>query len=247
MEYHEYANLFPMMPDADLKSLADDIKKNGLADDIITFDGKILDGRNRFRACAIAGVKPRLTEYAGEDPLGFVVSHNLHRRHLTESQRAMVAAKWAKLKHGEIGNGRKVDSPIGDSTPPIQSETKTRDEAAKLLNIGTSSIDRAKKVIKEAPELVEKIENGEISVNAAYVTTKTPAEPEPEPVIVDATKETPAPEKRERLPKYIPNDAHDIWAVAQTHLNRILPNDISREEVLREVIEYCKKRISDKK
>ena len=54
-------------------------------------------------------------------------------------------------------------------------------------------------------------------------------------------------ELRERLPQYIPNDAHDIWAVAQTHLNRILPNDISREEVLREVIEYCETRISANK
>ena len=70
-----------------------------------------------------------------------------------------------------------------------------------------------------------------------------PSAPEPDPVIADEV--TPAMPKR--LPKYIPNDAHDIWAVAQTHLNRILPNDISREEVLLEVIEYCQERISTNK
>jgi ParB-like chromosome segregation protein Spo0J len=172
MKYHEYANLFPMMPEPDLMRLAEDIKENGLSDSIITYNGEILDGRNRHKACEINNITPTFKEYDGDDPLGFVVSHNLHRRHLTESQRAMVAAKWAKLKHGGDRKSDDIKSPIGDLN---QSETKTRDEAAKLLNVGTSSIDRAKKVIKEAPELVDKIEAGEMSVNAAYVTTKRPA------------------------------------------------------------------------
>lgn len=232
------------MPEPDLMRLAEDIKEKGLSDPIITLDGMILDGRNRYKACGINSITPRFEEYAGDDPLGYVVSHNLHRRHLSESQRAMVAAKWAGLKHGsDTFRGNQyagAKSPIGDSPKP--SATATRDEAAALLNVGTSSIDRAKKVIKDAPELVDKIEKGEMSVNAAYVTTKKPADPatEPEPVVVDGTKAA-------RLPKYISSDGMDIWAVAKTHLDRILPKDTQREEALKECIEYCKKRISANK
>lgn len=233
MKFHEYANLFPMMPDSDIVKLAEDIKEKGQSDSIITLDGQILDGRNRYRACQMNGINPRCEEYAGDDPLGFVISHNLHRRHLSESQRAMVAAKWAKLKMGH-----RPPSPIGGGAK----ETKTRDEAAELLNVGTSSIDRAKKVIKDAPGLVEKIESGEMSVNAAYVTTKRPRqEEELEAVVVDETRPT------KRMAKFIPDDARRLWILAKTDLDKILKEDKSREEVLREVIKYAQNRIDTNK
>jgi len=246
MEYHEYANLFPMMPAADLKSLADDIRSSGLSDSIITFEGKILDGRNRHKACEIAGIAPRFAEYDGTDALQFVISHNLHRRHLTESQRAMVAAKWAKLKHGG-GRGNQHTggkSPIGDLA---QTETKTRNEAAKLLNVGTSSIDRAKKVINQSPELVEKIESGEMSVNAAYVSTKKPPE-EPDgdspTLVVDGTSDT---TQRRSYTKIIEDEGFNIWLLAKSHLDRINKNDTQRVKALTACAEYCAKRLQSKK
>ena len=249
MKYHEYANLFPMMPEPDLMRLAEDIKEKGLSDPIITLDGMILDGRNRYKACGINSITPRFEEYAGDDPLGYVVSHNLHRRHLSESQRAMVAAKWAGLKHGsDTFRGNQyagAKSPIGDSPKP--SATATRDEAAALLNVGTSSIDRAKKVIKDAPELVEKIESGEMSVNAAYVSTKHPAEDSPpDPVIVDGISEE-APATRRSPLKIIESEGMRIWLLAKSHLDRINKNDEFREQALNACAEYCQKRISAKK
>ena len=51
----------------------------------------MLDGRNRYLACEIAGVKPRFIEFQGDDPIGWVVTQNLVRRHLTASQKAVVA------------------------------------------------------------------------------------------------------------------------------------------------------------
>ncbi len=98
---HPAANLFPMLPEAELQELAADIKANGLQQPIVMFGAQLLDGRNRWRACEIAGVEPRLRDWSGTDPIGFVVSMNLKRRHLDESQRAMVAARIATLSRGD--------------------------------------------------------------------------------------------------------------------------------------------------
>lgn len=108
---HEFATIFPMMDAAGTAQMAGDIKNHGLRDKIVLHDGKILDGRNRFAACAIAGVEP---EYEFFDPrrhgrsaLAFVVSKNLPRRHLTASQRAAVAAEMLPLFEREAKERQK--------------------------------------------------------------------------------------------------------------------------------------------
>jgi hypothetical protein len=79
MEFHPLANLFPMLDEQQAEVLASDIRAHGLRQAITTFDGKILDGRNRYLACVSAGVEPRFKEFAGADPLGYVISLNLNR------------------------------------------------------------------------------------------------------------------------------------------------------------------------
>lgn len=107
-------------------------------------------------ACNELGIEPSFREYAGDDPAGFVVSLNLHRRHLDTSQRAMVAAKLATLP-----KGANQHSPIGESS-------KTQAEAAEMLNVGKRSVERARIVLDEGtPELIEAVEQGEIAVSAA--------------------------------------------------------------------------------
>lgn len=69
------------------------------------------------------------------DPWAYVVSANVHRRHLTPSQLAWVGGELATIAHGERGNGR-VESPNGDSTGP------TRTQAAALVGTNTTGIDR---------------------------------------------------------------------------------------------------------
>ncbi len=95
MQNHSYANIFPMMNDEEFKQLVASIRDHGLHHPIVTFEGNILDGRNRFAACEKAGVKPHFIEYDGSDPLGFVERTNLHRRHLNSDQQASVVAKLA--------------------------------------------------------------------------------------------------------------------------------------------------------
>src|SRR5229473_1489770 len=92
-EAHPAAEIFPQLRGTALAELAADIKANGLRQHIWMREGKILDGRNRWHACHMVGVEPEAVEYEGDDPVGFVISQNLRRRHLTASQLAMVAVE----------------------------------------------------------------------------------------------------------------------------------------------------------
>src|SRR2546430_11330971 len=91
MKFHPIADLFPLLDDDALQSLAADIQEHGLIEPVWTYEGQILDGRNRYRACKLAGVKPRYQEYEGDTPLQFVISKNIQRRDMTSWQRAFVA------------------------------------------------------------------------------------------------------------------------------------------------------------
>ncbi len=98
MEFHEIAGIFPLLEGKELQALADDIEKRGLEEWIVLYEGKILDGRNRYRACEMAGFQPLYRTYGGQDPLGFVVSKNLKRRHLDQSQLAFVALNIEEIE-----------------------------------------------------------------------------------------------------------------------------------------------------
>src|SRR6476620_5362229 len=93
LEFHPISNIFPLMGDDDLRQLAEDIKANGLKEPIWRYEGKILDGRNRWRACLLAGIEPQFRTYTGSSPATFVLSLDLLRRHLTQSQKAAVAVE----------------------------------------------------------------------------------------------------------------------------------------------------------
>ena len=153
MDFHPLANLFPLIDGAEFDDLVADISEHGLHEAIVVFENKILDGRNRFRACVAAGVEPAFTVYTGEDPISYIVSLNLRRRHLNESQRAMVAAKLATLRDGQRAD--LVEGlPIG--------------RASALLNVGERTVARAREVLEHgAPELKHAVEKGEVSVSAA--------------------------------------------------------------------------------
>jgi hypothetical protein len=118
MQTHPIADLFPMMSDDDLASLAADIKANGQSEPImLDAAGELLiDGRNRLKACGIAGVEPKFARANGEDQTAFILSRNMARRHMTKGQLAIVAAKMSP-KPARVGRGQKVS--ISETFPMV--------------------------------------------------------------------------------------------------------------------------------
>jgi hypothetical protein len=163
LKIHPAAELFPPMTEAEFLGLKQDIREHGQREDIVVWQGQLIDGRHRLRACRELGIEPQVAELMDEtDPWQYVVSHNLHRRHLTTAQRAMVADKLASRKQGE----KKPDSGIPLSQP-------TQAEAATMLNVSLDSVKQARKIRKTAtPETVAAVERGEITLNAAVATVK---------------------------------------------------------------------------
>ena len=148
LEIHPYANIFPLLDEKELDALAKDIKNNGQRETIKLLDGKILDGRNRYAACLKEGVTPKLENVEVKDALEYVLSLNLSRRHLKESQRAWVAANIVNQKQ--------------------DGQTCTQYDAAKRLNVSLRSVNSAIAAQKTAvPELYEAVQKGEIAVSVA--------------------------------------------------------------------------------
>jgi hypothetical protein len=167
LKFHPLADIFPLMEGPEFDALVADIKANGLRETIVLFEEKILDGRNRWRACEKAGVEPKTKEYRGKDPLNFVISMNLRRRHLDESQRAMVAARIETVRHG---GDRKSD----DQDANLHVD---RSKAAELMNVSTRTVASARQVIdRGADELVAVVDRGEVSVSAAAEVATQPVE-----------------------------------------------------------------------
>ena len=157
MEFHQIANIFPMLGEEELGELADDIMQNGLHQPIVLYQGQILDGRNRYQACELAGIESDCTEYEGDDPLGYVLSLNLHRRHLTASQRAALAAEIANMESGTRT----------DLEPPAILPEVSQTEAAEKLDVSERYVQQAKKIQRESPEHFDKVKSGEISLQQA--------------------------------------------------------------------------------
>jgi len=159
-KFHPIADIFPLMSGEEFALLVDDIETNGLREPIWLYEGKILDGRNRYNACKeldlhIETIKD-IKYYSGNDPLGFVFSANFYRRHLNESQRASVAARILTTKLGDNQHIEREGRPIDQPT------------AAEMLNVSVKSIGRAKDVLeKSAPELQALVDDGKVAVSVA--------------------------------------------------------------------------------
>lgn len=190
--WHPYADIFPWIEGDAFRELVEDVRKNGVIEPIVFHEGMILDGRNRYMAARELGIAYPRVEYEGDDPLGYVISLNLKRRHLTESQRAMVATRMAKMQQGRPVEDKPASLPVFDGVV-VENETAapalTQTEAAKMLNVSERSI-RAARTVEQggAPELVAAVDTGKTSVSAAAEVATLP-KPEQVEIVARGEKE----------------------------------------------------------
>jgi ParB-like chromosome segregation protein Spo0J len=144
---HPIAALFPMLGEEELADLAADIKAQGLLNPIILDDGGMLiDGRNRLKACEIAGVEPRFAKLDGHDPVAFILAQNTYRRHMSRGALAMVTARALRL----TGSG------------------KSQNRTAKDAGINQQRISEAFTVLDFASDLADGVIDGTITLDAAH-------------------------------------------------------------------------------
>lgn len=183
-EYHEAANIFPMMSADEFAALVEDIRANGQRQPIYLHDGKIIDGRNRYRACQQLGIEPDTRVWDGAGSLvSFVVSLNLQRRHLTESQKGVVGERLLPMLEEEaagryianVGRPRVVEKSgqlIDQISEPHERAPRAADIAAQIVGTNRNYIYDAKKLRIEAPELHRRVEIGELTIPQAKTEMK---------------------------------------------------------------------------
>lgn len=221
---HPVASLFPMIDDDALNALAEDIKKNGQREPIIVAyldeamidEPVVIDGRNRHAACKLAGIEPEFKfvmslndrELSPQVIADWIISHNLHRRHLTPSQKAAVAvayeaelAKLAKARQGQR-NDLKPDKDIPENFPECAKGKDSRDSAGDLFQVSGRSVSDAKYVSQHDPEAFQRVRDGKQAVSAAAKAIREKLNPKPEL--------TPLQKAEREMSKFLKNDEEVI-------------------------------------
>lgn len=159
LEIHPIANLFPEMSEFQFEELKKDIKQHGLKMPILTYGGKVVDGRHRLRACTVLGIEAKYAELEAANDKSAeqsVISINLQRRHLTDGQRAIFAAR---LTNSLLGTNQHTAGAVSQK------------QVAEELGISVDSVQRGKKVLNHGvPELIAAVSDGKIDItNAAKI------------------------------------------------------------------------------
>ncbi len=163
MNFHKYADIFPLMDDRALDELAADIEANGLQEPIYTYEEQILDGRNRYLACKLINVEPDYRTYNGSDPISFIVSLNLIRRHLNTVQKAALGAIIEPMFEEEANQRMlagikdpEVNLPQGKRGP------QSRDIAGIKVGVSGRLVESAAQLKEDRPDIFEKMQEGKI-------------------------------------------------------------------------------------
>ncbi len=177
-KYHEVANIFPLMQGEEFEALKNDIAVNGQREPIwLHQDGSIIDGRNRQRACCELDIAPKFRTWDGNGSLvQFVVSLNLHRRHLTSGQKAIIAvdilpmleveAKERQREHAQTAPGKAKT--LDQNFDQVSSRApQAAEQAASIVGSNRQYVSDAKRIVQQAPEVAEMVRSGEMAITEA--------------------------------------------------------------------------------
>lgn len=168
MEFHPAAAIFSLLEvdSDDFQQLVDSIRKHGLKETIKTHEGKIIDGRNRKAACAVAGVEPRFEKaLVNGSAADYVYAMNFNRRHLTDGAKQLAAGRYKE----EAAREAKERMLKGKKDPVAnRPQGKSRDVAAAKFDVKPKAVDAAAKVLRQgSPEVINAVDRGEIKVTTA--------------------------------------------------------------------------------
>jgi hypothetical protein len=253
LQFHEAANIFPLINGEEFDGLVEDVRKNGQRESIKLLDGKILDGRNRYRACLLANCEPKLETVSVDDPVAYVLSLNLHRRHLTPSQSAMCAARARDIYEQQAKE--RLNTKGGHSGPVNLPEAKgdARDAAGKAFGVSGKSVDHAKRVIEQGiPELAVAVDSGRMAVSTAAILATEPEEVQRAEIEHPKRNRTYKPgsgggavEPKEEIKEEPPEGEVRGVGVRRAHdaiacLKKIPKNDLLRKRAFQIVADYIK-------
>jgi hypothetical protein len=214
-ERHPLSAAFPSMTPEAFKELIDDIDENGVNEKIVVYQGKILDGWHRYQACVELKVaKPPMVEFEGNDPVAFVLSKNLHRRHLSASVRAMVIARlveWQE-KVGRPSKSLEQAKKSGNFTGAEESLEKesgnftglTVGKAAELAGVGEKTMREARKATKAIEDVQAAVATGEMTVFEAAKLADKPVEEQK--AALEARNE---PKPKKQTPQMVPFQVYE--------------------------------------
>jgi ParB-like chromosome segregation protein Spo0J len=155
------------MPDQEFGALVEDIRRYGVRQPIlIDGHGRILDGRHRYQACERLAVECPATTWNGTgSALEAVVSANLHRRHLTKSQRAALAVELLPLYAEEARTRQGTRTDLQEKMP--SSSGQARDRAGAAFGVSGRYVEHARDLQKLDRDLFEAVKRGDRSLSDA--------------------------------------------------------------------------------
>jgi len=133
LEMHPYCMRFPRMTGDEFDELANDIRQHGQRQPGTILDGKVLDGWDRYLACEQTGRPFRARQYDGDDPLAFVISANIRRRHLTGEQKRQLIA--VLLKDNPERSDRAIARDVGVSKNTVAAERAEQESRGQIDHV----------------------------------------------------------------------------------------------------------------
>lgn len=180
MESHPLADLIPPMTDGEYQNLKENIAENGQLDPIMLFEGKVLDGRHRLRACEELGIQPKTRDYDGSDPASYALAVNIPYRRLSQLQIAESArlflphlreeAAKRKKRGAEEGAARRWDASGAQAPEASHDAGRVRDQIKKLTGGAVTgwTVEVLDRVAVDAPDLHEKVLARKMGIRPAY-------------------------------------------------------------------------------